>query len=342
MTAPLRTAAALAFAALAACAAGCAREKASQALALADGAPLLPQDDVLTPVVRGGGNGLEVLWFVCRDENDSLANALAPFVYQEVDLAPEAAQALTRNGLRVVRVPLADFAMVRAGLRPVGPTERSWLGWSLSWAEAFRARSLQRRATVLIDGDAVTLDAAGSRLLARAWGAPTVEGERVRVEIATQLLSPAPIVAPFDPLAAAEPVDLSAYELRRGELLEQLSFEAQLQPGFAYLLVPAAPDEDWTAIAEGAAPSGDAPVEPAPGFEFAEAPRDTSDLAPVFGPPAPEPLTVGQAILTSWDPFETRREAADRAPLLKAIVALVPRCDAPARLLPPATAVAQR
>ena len=332
----------LALAALAACAASCAKEKPNQARAIADTTPLLAQDDVLTPVVRGGTNGLEVLWFVCRDADDSLASALAPYVQQPVDVPSDAHDSLKRNGLRLVRIPLDDFSSVRASLRPVGPTERTWLGWSLHWSEAFRARSLARNATVTIDSDPITLDAVGSRFLARAWGSPTTEGERVRVEFATQLLSASPMTSRFQPLADAQPVDLSEYELRRGELIEQLSFEAQLAPGFAYLLVPAAPDEDWVAIAEGGSSTVDPETQETFGFEFAETPRDLADLAIVFGPPAPAPQAIGQAILTSWDPFETRHEAAERTPLLKAIVAFVPRCETPARLLPSVQDVAQR
>ncbi|MGP1310489.1 MAG: hypothetical protein ACTS27_09860, partial [Phycisphaerales bacterium] len=223
---------------------------------------------------------------------------------------------------------------LRDSLRPVGPTQRSWLGWSLHWAEAFRARSIAPSATVLVDGDPVPFDAAGSRFLARAWGSPTPDGERVRVEFAVQLLSDQPYAAQFDPIEQPAEVDLSAYELRRGELVEQLTFESDLQPGFAYIVVPAGPDEEW-----GETPTTDVqadPEPPAPGFEFAHAPRNTSDLSIVFGPPAPEPLTLGQAILTSWDPFEARPDAEEKEPLLKAIVAFVPRCDSPARLLPPA------
>ncbi len=331
----------LALAATAATTASCAKKQPAQALAIADTTPLLAHDDVLTPVVRGGANGLEVLWFVCRDADNSLANALAPYVYQPVEVSPATSDVLQRNGLRLVRIPLDDFSTVRAALRPVGPTERTWLGWSLHWSEAFRARSLARNATVTIDGDPVTLGAVGTRFLARAWGAPTIDGERVRVEFATQLLASTPFAAPYEPLADARPVDLSEYELRRGELVEQLNFEAELEPGFAYLVVPADPEEDWVALAEGAQPSA-APEQPAHGFEFAETPRDTADLSIVFGPPAPAPQAIGQAILTSWDPFESRHEAAERKPLLKAVVALVPRCETPARLLPSVQNVAQR
>jgi hypothetical protein len=313
---------------------GCAKHKPVEQFAQAP--VVVQQDDVLTPVVRGGTNGLEVLWFVCRDEQDSLARALAPYLYQPVELPEETAQSLARNGVRIVRVPLADFGAVRSSLRPVGPTERAWLGWSLHWSEAFRARSIAARSTVLFDGDPVTLGSSGSRFIARAWGAPTVDGERVRVELATQLLGAEPIIAPFDPLLqVSNPLDISAYELRRGEVLDQLAFEAQLEPGFAYFLAPASPDEDWVAIAEGRSRSEADAEPPAPGFEFAETPRDISDLSRVFGPPAPAPLTIGQAILTSWDPFETRDEALERKPMLKAVIALVPRCDVPARLLQP-------
>lgn len=324
---------------------GCAKRQPAQAIAAA---PAFSQDDVLTPVVRGGANGLEVLWFVCRDQNDALASALAPFVYQPVDVDPATRDTLRLNGVRLVRVPLADFSTVRDTLRPVGPTERSWLGWSLHWAEAFRARSLVDNAAVRLDGDAVVLGGASTRLLARAWGAHTIDGERVRVELVTQIMSPlAALATPFDPLGSAEPGATADYELARGEVIEQLAFEAQLEPGYAYFLVPAPPEEDWAALAErapDASDEGSAP--PAPGFEFADAPQSdapetasaagVAGMAAFFGPPAPAPPTLGEAILTSWDPFDAVREPEHRAPLLKAVIALVPRCETPARLLPPA------
>lgn len=291
--------------------------------------------DVLTPVVRGGANGLEVLWFVCRDSQASLASALAPYLYQPTPLSEESLATLRANGLRLVAVPLADMGALRDGLDLVGVTERAWMGWSFAWGEAFRARSLPRGATVVIDDRLVTLPKCGPRLLARCWSTPTPEGDRVRVELTTQLVPDSPRIAAFDPLARPAPEDFSTYELTRGEIVPALSFEAELQPGFAYLLVPAPPDADWLSIATDAQErerSGDTLEDN--GFEPADVGWDTAGLQGVFGPAAPAPLTLGQAMLTSWDPFETDDSGSSRAPRLKAVVALVPRAESRVRLLP--------
>ncbi|MGP1310172.1 MAG: hypothetical protein ACTS27_08245, partial [Phycisphaerales bacterium] len=87
------------LAAASAAVAGCASRSADETLTQASITP--SPDEVLTPVVRGGTNGLEVLWFVCRDEQDSLARSLEPYAYQPVDLDPGAAESLRRNGLRL-------------------------------------------------------------------------------------------------------------------------------------------------------------------------------------------------------------------------------------------------
>lgn len=322
------------LAALAAAGASCAKREAGVEVAQLAPPPASPSD-VLTPVVRGGASGLEVLWFVCRDDGASLSAALTPYLFQPVPLEPEALETLHENGLRVVAVPLADLAALRDGLDLVGVTERAWLGWSLTWSEAFRARSMQRGATVLIDGEARTLPKSGPRLLARSWSTPTPEGDRVRVELLTQIVPDAPRIAPYDPLARPVSDDLNAYELSRGEVIPTLSFEAEMQPGFAYLLVPASPGVDWLA----SPPVEDASAES--GFEPAElAQREMIGLEGVFGPPAPSPLTLGEAMLTSWDPFEADDSAAARAPRLKAVIALVPRAESRVRLLPKLQAVA--
>src|SRR5690606_37448768 len=68
-----RVTTALALAALAACAPGCARKQPAEQIAAA---PLaVGHDDVITPVVRGGTNGLEVLWFVSPAERNDPARA---------------------------------------------------------------------------------------------------------------------------------------------------------------------------------------------------------------------------------------------------------------------------
>lgn len=287
--------------------------------------------DVLTPVVRGGANGLEVLWFVCRDSQSALAAALVPYLYQPSPLSEEASASLRANGLRLVAVPLADLATLRDGLDMVGVTERAWLGWSLTWSEAFRARTLARGATVVIEGEAVTLERCGPRLLARAWSMPTPEGDRVRVELLTQLLLDSPRVAPFDPLARQINDDISLYELSRGEVVPSLALEAELQPGFAYLLVPESPETDWDA----ATPTeGEASPADGDGFEPAEREWSFANAQGAYGPQAPEPLTLAEAMLTSWDPFETDDSPSARAPKMKAIIALVPRAESRVRLLP--------
>lgn len=333
MTRPRPTARAILLAATALAAASCAKRDAGVELTQLTQQPA--SVDVLTPVVRGGANGLEVLWFVCRDSQASLASALAPYLYQPAPLSEESLAALRANGLRLVAVPLADLGALRDGLDMVGVTERAWMGWSLAWGEAFRARTLPRGATVVIDDRLVTLPKCGPRLLARCWSTPTPEGDRVRVELTTQLVPDSPRVAPFDPLARPASEDFATYELTRGEVVPALAFEAELQPGFAYLLVPESPDADWLSIASDAQErerSGETIEDD--GFEPADDAWTITGLEGVFGPPAPAPLTLGEAMLTSWDPFETDDSGSSRAPRLKAVVALVPRAESRVRLLP--------
>ena len=275
------------LAALAVAASSCAKREAG--LEIAQTTPPPSSADVLTPVVRAGANGLEVLWFVCRDDRSSLGAALAPYAYQPVPVDDATRQTLRDNGLRLVAVRWPTS-------RPSGTGSTSWaspsawLGWSLSWSEAFRARTLARNTAVLIDGETRVLPRCGPRLLARSWSAPTTEGDRVRVELLTQLVPDSSRAAPFDPLARPVSDDLSAYELGRGELVASLAFEAEMLPGFAYLLVPDAPDTDWLAqpvVEDATAASGD-------GFEPADDAWGMAVCRACSARPRRRPLTLGE------------------------------------------------
>lgn len=308
-----------------------AKEGARASIGAAEG-------DLASPVVRGGVNGLEVVWFVALDETQSdaeraaasdapgasgsgvtvcaIGRALEPYLDQPLPISEATRERLSRNGLRMVRVPVADVETILSGVRVIGPRQREWMGWALEWREAFRGRSLTEGSAVMIEGERSTLPECALRLIARCWTAPGQVGMTgaasavVRVEALGQALrrsrgGEAEFEAPRPSLDARAD----------GALLMSLAWEAALEPGSAYVLVPEAPSVTWregatlqtvdAADADGLFPAHDAGPRRGVGG---------ASLGPVsIGPP-----TLGEAMLMNLSRQE--HEAAARA-----VIVLIPR-----------------
>ncbi len=293
-------------------------------------------DDLMSPVVRGGTDGLEIVWFIALDETDepgqsAIARALAPYTDYPLPLTPAASRSLEANGLRMVRAPLADVPGIESSLRLIGARNRQWVGWALEWREVFAGRSITPDSVLVIDGQRERAPGGGLRLIARCWTAPCPDsdGACLRLEMAAQLRGAR---EPTDSRAATLGLNLLApgpdsLDARaEGRLFPCLSFEGALEPGYAYILTAEAPGAVWG--------------EPGAG-ESAER-DDDSGMRAIGGSAAPSgasvgpvgliPPTVGEAMLMNLS-RETHEPAA------RAVIVLIPRTPkAPAALAPASAA----
>jgi len=200
------------------------------------------------------------------------------------------------NGLRLIKAPIDDLGAIRSALPVVGRVDRHWLGQSPRWIELLQGEAIAENARVLQDGRPSGFAQGRMRLLGRAWTSPSPRGPMIRADLALQHVPANDVrLHTADPMAVTRRIAAEA----RGSVLTELTANAQLEPGYAYLIVPEDPSRTW--LAGGS-------MTPAPLFNWGE----------IAGPPAPPMPTIGQALLTGA-PLHAGR--AD----LRAVVILVPR-----------------
>lgn len=295
--------------ALAACLAGCAGAPTD---AVATATPPVAMD-VISPVVRGANDGLEVQWFIIDDEQNQLFDTLLPYAHQPFPIDEPTRADWAVNGMRLVRVPLDDLPGVIASLPTRGAPRREWLGWATDWREAFRGGRITDSFPIVLNRARARLEPGVLRLITRAWSAPADSGPVIRVELAAQLeRTPGTRRDVLAPLWE-QPTEDQLSAIAQGETLPRLALEAALEPGYAYLIVPCAPEAPWiTDDAEqaGAYSGGLTPV------------SERAPDGPAQGPTALPPATIGEAMLTAYPDAN-----------MKAIVALTPRTPVRFRLL---------
>jgi len=260
-------------------------------------------DDILTPAVMGGDDGLELRWWVVAEKQDEVARALAPYLAQPSAIDGPLASVWQEHGLRMVRVPLADIPGLRRAMPVLGRVDRQWLGQIPRWTEVLQGDLIDTTTGVLVGGTRMAMPEGRMRLLARAWTTPTAVGPCLRVDITLQH---APTSASAFLETFGDPRALSPE--RRGSVFKELTANMTLDPGYAYLIVPEDPARAWTTA--GAVSS-----------------RDWRGWGEVAGPPAPLLPTPGEALLTSLS-----GRLGDTP--LRAIVMLVPRTPERFSLLP--------
>ncbi len=286
--------------------------------------PIIRPADFVSPSIRGGQDGLEVITLVLRDTQPELLDVLAPYLDLPLPISPDVAQRLQTQGLRMVRVPLSDLAGLESRLHPIGVRQREWMGWALDWREAFRGRALSSSDRLALDRETVAPGAGVLRLLARCWTTPIiVPGESgpetravVRLEALAQHVPSAPARRTTDSSAGLDALRAprAVFDIRNdGRTFPALSFEAALIPGQAYLLFALPPDASARREADVS------PLEIA-GLEPVESRVGRSSA---LGPVAQTPPTLAEAMLVSPSP--------DSAGEVRAVIALIPRAPEPAR-----------
>jgi hypothetical protein len=126
---------------------------------IASSAPITPE----SPPVRSATDGLEVRWWVARDELGAVGRALASAADPAAVLPPDIEARWNAAGLRLVRIPVDRFPEAAAALPPLRTAQRTWLGWAPRWTEVFRGRRSDPSAEVLTQDGRVRLPAGTAR-----------------------------------------------------------------------------------------------------------------------------------------------------------------------------------
>lgn len=271
--------------------------------------------------------GVELHWWLVDDGDAAVARALSSDSLAEIAGSASAAEAREfdaevleswrRSGLRVYSLPPGSFAPLQRRLPPRRTWERAWLGQPIDWRELVAGRSLSQGALVQADGVTLPLPSGRLRLLARAWLTPDAGRPAIHLELLPQLAQRNPALT-MNPQRQVEVIS----QLDAGRVFDTLHLRGRLIPGRVYLIVPAAPDEDWDAevravsraaanasddmVPESAdgetAAESDAEVDPesvaeGPSYEVPEGPIGPgSDFGePLYGPGDRGPLSLGEA-----------------------------------------------
>lgn len=304
------------------------------------------------PLVTTASGGLELHWWIADDTDGAVGDALAAYADPPLPADSILRERWTSSGLRMVRLPLAEFAALQRTLPALHAWRRRWIGWSASWTELFQGRRIKPSgatgaAFTIIEGERRPMPAGALRFLTRVWPAPPtfapaidhIQGRpatpppTIRFELACQ-------TAPDQRESAADVFRQPRViaEEDRGPIITDLTLDTTLDAGFIYVITCEAPGVEWRpAPADAAAPgTTSGPREPSAALD-PSAPIDdlltaaTDDgaarLFEPLGPPVTEPLTLGEAMLGA-----STEETGARA--VRVVLVLLPRATRPYQLLP--------
>lgn len=295
-----------------------------------DGVPSqAPVDPIVNTAAMAVPDGLEIRWWVVRDDPAAIIGALTPYLNQPSEVDAATIARLRNAGLRLVAVPIAELPALRARLPIAGRIDRRWVGQATDWIEGVAGATLAANTPVRIANERIDLTGGRLRLLARAWTEPVQTPPRLRIDLAVQQEPTRPIGRG----AETRPVRLRR-DVDEGFIFGSSLVEFSADGQFFFLLVPDAPERAWKGVHEAAPNSSGAHEEDArdtSGGDSSEPaqwkPEPTVNPEQVSGPPAPAVASLGEALLIqSPDPGGARR--------IRAIVVLVPRLAGPRTLLP--------
>ena len=296
-----------------------------------------PADPIISAGSLGTPDGLELRWWVVRDEMDLILTALAPYLDRSVPADASTVERLRAMGLRLVAVPLTDLLPLRSSLPIIGRIDRRWIGQPTDWTSVIDGAPVTAGAPVRFAEERLALPAGRLRLLARSWTEISATHENLRLDLVIQHVPaqrPARAIGFGD--AAARPRDAA-----EGLVFSASLAELSIPPDTMLLLIPDAPEEEWTGGEPSAEPTEEehpsraetgVDAHPAVGADVDEGAGEWSaepviDEAFLQGPPAPDVPTPGEALLmTHADGTGARR--------LRAVVAFVPRVARRRTLLP--------
>lgn len=187
------------------------------------------------PETFPGALGLELRrWEVPRG-----ADEIAALLRAQADGAavrPETAEALRRNGLLLVRVPVGRLDALRAELAPMTLDVTAWHGQAFRWRPLWGTPTGPGPMAVAVDGHVLRLEPGQLQLLARCWVVPMEGGPELSLQVVPRQARTAP-PAP-------------------GRLFPTIALDLSLPSGWACVLTGDVPD----ALTSGGGPHAEAPM----------------------------------------------------------------------------------
>ncbi len=287
-------------------------------------------DHIISAAAFGEPEGLEIRWWIVRDSTEAIAAALEPYLHQPLPISSAMSEQLRESGLRLVAIPTSDLLGLRSRLPLVGRIDRRWVGQTVAWTEGVTGPTFRGSRTIRIGFERLTISSGALRLLMRVWKDPGASTAQLRLDFAVQHLE-----------AAAQNSQRSMLELSAGRnalddgiLFSSTLTEMSIGDAYCYLLVPEAPEREWTFVTEDEDGDEDAAAEEEATTSDGE-PKEPASWSPepevestlVQGPPAAGTPTLGELMLMQpVDPVTGRQ--------LRAVIVLVPRVHDPQSLLP--------
>lgn len=276
----------------------------------------------------GRSPGLDVAYWIVSDSPARLGAAFG--AYEGASAPPSGilcGEAWRRNGLRIIKVPLAAANELLPRLTVAGPLRQEALGVIPQWTPL--ASGPEWRRIVLLQADARSgrreFPTGRFRLLARCWSMPLLTlaqghaqgsgppldaaapgvGASLVLELVPQHVASAE--SPFERISLGAPTARPGAELD-GEVLADLALSLRCDEPTVLVIVPASSEEKWEAPPEEDAGATDSVgVGEAP----ADRPIDKTDVRAANnaaeGPSTPPLISVGEAMLTDAGAGNTAR-----------------------------------
>lgn len=223
--------------ALSGCAAppGAAAESAATAPgSMTPGGDALRQGVNAESFLAAGENGLEVRQWVLSTNSEQVAAALMRF--RDGDpLAQRDREALERNGLRLVRVPMEELDGLLADLGAPSRNVVTWFGQVNNWRDVLTSSVDETSKSLVVGGRVRRFSDGDYSLMLRSWTLLMEDMPKVQLEL----------LARHTKTRLQDSVPLLGDRKDEATWLHAIRAELQLEQGYAYVLVFESPGVEW-------------------------------------------------------------------------------------------------
>jgi len=251
--------------------------------------------DAERPFMRGNPVGIELHWWLARDQDGDIARALAPYDASTDFLPEETRERLRLSGIRAVAVPLSEVFVIHQIAPPRAGWSRRWLGQETNWVQLVRSRSVSAGTRSSVYGSQQRLPGGVLRMVGRGWMQPrsvrTEEGRRIEavmhMQVGAQIQQRDPESERRNRFEIPDPTVRTLIE-EQGPFIDEIELAISVPRGYAIVLTTDWPEDDWSNI-DGV--TRDNLIEE---LRRREARADADESAPVddsarFGPTPAEP-----------------------------------------------------
>jgi hypothetical protein len=197
---------------------------------------------VNNPFSAGGENGLEVRQWVLSTGSEDVAAALMR--HRDGDpLGRQEREALERNGLRLVRVPIDELDAMLAELGVASRNVVTWFGQVTNWRDVLIAPVDETSRALVVSGRVRRFSEGNYSLMLRSWTVMMEDMPKVQLEL----------LGRHDRPDVHDTVPLLGQRRTAETWLHAIRAELLLESGYAYVMVYESPSVQWREPGEGEA-----------------------------------------------------------------------------------------